>query len=110
VEHPDNNAADLVILNDISWCLLIDISKLASYTSASSLIVGLEGIKDLSHQETLPFTHSCLASKTDEEPQDIFSDIGDEILQAALARTVAPSVCGISGLPREWFSSKPSKT
>ena len=27
VEYPDNNAADLVILNDRSWCLLSDISK-----------------------------------------------------------------------------------
>ena len=64
----------------------------ASNTSSFSFVVGLDGIKDFSHEETSLFTHSFLASMTDEEPQENFSDIGDEILQAALARTIAPSV------------------
>ena len=44
VDYPDNNAADLVILNGRSWCLLSDISKLASNTSSFSFVVGLDGI------------------------------------------------------------------
>ena len=92
VEYPDNNAADLVNLNGRSWCLLSDTSKLASNTSSFSFVVGLEGIKDLSYEETLPLTHSVLASMTDEEPQDNFSVVCDEILQAALVRTIASSV------------------
>ena len=71
---------------------LSDISKLASNTSFFSFVVGLDGMKDLSHEETLPSTHSFLASMADEEPQDNFAEIGDEILQAALARTIATSV------------------
>jgi hypothetical protein len=46
VEYPDNNAADLVILNDRSWCFLSDTSKLASNTSSFSFVVSVDGIKD----------------------------------------------------------------
>ena len=35
------------------------------------------------------FAYSVLASMTDEEPQDNFLDVYDEILQASLTRTVA---------------------
>ena len=69
VEYPDNYAADLVILNDRSWCLLSDISKLASNTSSFSFVVVLDGITDLSHEETVHFTHRFLASITYGEPQ-----------------------------------------
>ena len=48
VEYPDNNAADLVILNDSSWCLLSDISKLVVDTSSFSFVVGLDGLTYLS--------------------------------------------------------------
>ena len=37
------------------------------------------------------FTHGVLASMTVEEPQENFSDVCDEILQASLARTIASS-------------------
>ena len=91
VEYPDNNAADLVILNDRSWVFLHETSKLAANTSSFSFVVGLDGIKDLSYEETSPFTHGVLASMTDEEPQENLSDACDEILQAALARTIVSS-------------------
>ena len=86
VEYPHNNAADLVILNDRSWCLLSDISKLASNTSSFSFVVLLDGITDLSHEETSLCTHLFLASMTNADPQESFSYVG-----AALARTIAPS-------------------
>ena len=37
----------------------------------------------------LNISRIVLASMTDEEPAEHFSDIGDEVLQAALARTIA---------------------
>ena len=75
VEYPDHNAADLVILDYRSWCLLnvFFFSKLASNTSSFSFVVGLDGMKDLSHEETLHFAHSFLASMAIAEPQDIFA-------------------------------------
>ena len=91
IEYPENNSADLVILNDRSWCFLSDTSKLASNTSSFSFVVGLDGIKDLSYEETSPFTHGVLVSMIYEEPQEDFSDVCDEILRAALARTIASS-------------------
>ena len=80
-----------MILDDSSWCLLSDISKLASNTSSLSFVVNVDGITYFSEEETSPFAYSVLASMTEEEPQESFSDVYDEILQASLARTVASS-------------------
>ena len=70
IEYPENNYADLVILNDSSWCLLSDISKLASNTSSFSFVVNVDGITDFSEEETSPFAYSVLASMTEEESQE----------------------------------------
>ena len=80
---PENNSADIVILNDSSCCFLSDISKLASNTYYFSFVVSEDGVKDLSDEETSPFAYSVLASMTEEEPQENFSDVYDEILQAS---------------------------
>ena len=71
IEYPENNSADLVILDDSSLCILSDISKLASNTSSFSFVVNVDGIADFSEEETSPFAYSVLASMTDEEPQEI---------------------------------------
>ena len=55
-----------------------------------SPFVNMDGITDLSEEETSPFAYGVLASMIEEEPQDSFSDVYDEILQASLTRTVAP--------------------
>ena len=63
IEYPENNSADLVILNDSSWCLVSDISKLASNTSSFSFAVNVDGITDLSEEETSGY--GVLASMTE---------------------------------------------
>ena len=91
VEYPENNSADLVILDDSSWCFMSDISKLVSNTSSFFFVVSVDGIKDLFDEETSPFAFSVLSSMTAEEPHENISEVYDEILQASLARTVASS-------------------
>ena len=78
-----------MILDDSSWCLLSDISKLAYSTSSFPFVINVDGMTDFSEEETSPFAYSVLASMTEEEPQESFLDVHDEILQASLTRTVA---------------------
>ena len=65
-------------------------SKLAYNTSSFSFVVNVDGITDFSEEETSPFAYSILAGTTEEEFQEVFHDVHDEILQASLTRTVAP--------------------
>ena len=67
-----------------------DISKLASNTASFSFVVNVDGIADVSEEETSPFAYSILAGTTEEESQESFPDVHDEILQASLTRTVVP--------------------
>ena len=55
IEYPENNSADLVVLDDSSWCCLSDSSKLASNASSFSFVVNVDGITYFSEEETSPF-------------------------------------------------------
>ena len=55
----------------------------------SPFVVNVDGITDVSEEETSPFAYSVLASMTEEESQESSIDVHGEILQASLTRTVA---------------------
>ena len=80
MEYPENTSADLVIFDDSSWCFLSDISKLASNASSFSFVVNVDGIKDLSDEETSPFTLGALANTIEEKSQGDLLNVHDEIL------------------------------
>ena len=91
IEYLEYPTADLIILGDSTWCLLGEAGKLAPNTYSFSFVVNVDGIKDLSDEETSPFSSCALANMTEEESQDNFSEVHDEILQASLARTIVSS-------------------
>ncbi len=64
---------------------------MSSNTSSFFFVVGLDGIKDLSDEETSPVAHGALSRIIDKEPRADLSDDCDEILQASLGRTVPSS-------------------
>jgi hypothetical protein len=57
-----------------------------------SFAVNVDGIKDLSDEETSPFAIVSLANLSGEESQDDLLTVQDDILQASLARTIFPCV------------------
>ena len=61
---------------------------MVSNAAAFSFVVNVDGIKDLSDEETSPFTLVALANMIKEESQEDLLDVQDEILQAYLARTI----------------------
>ena len=54
-------------------------------------MVNVDGIKELSDEETSPFTLGALANMIEEESQEDILNVHDEILQASLARTMLSS-------------------
>ena len=75
--------------------------KLASNTASFSCVVNVDGINSLEEEETLPFTLVVLADLVGEEAQEYLPPAQDEVLQAALDRTICPSAKGRPHLPRE---------
>ena len=61
IEHPEHQSADLIVVDDHSWCFLSETSKLASNTSSFAFVVHVDGIKTLDEEETSSFTLAVIA-------------------------------------------------
>ena len=103
--YPEDPDADLVIVDDRSWCLLDETIELASNTFYFSFVVNMDGIAPPTGTSTRPATLSLFARGTiayQEERQYL----EDEVFLASLARTSKvpekdkrARVCRVNGDP-----------
>ena len=65
---------------------------MASNTASFSCVVNVDGIKTLEEEDTSPFTLAVLTDMVGHGAPEEYPPIHDEILHAALARTIPPNV------------------
>ena len=78
----------LFLITTLGAFFLSETSKLASNTASLSFVVNVDGIKTLDEEETSPFTLTVLADMAGDEAPEECSTSQDEIVLAALARTI----------------------